>query len=90
MLRYSRWCPTHALDATEAHVRAYLSSIASSTDHPAEYLDEVVLRYRPVDGGLLVLGELDAEPDAPYLRDDWTPEQDIADNPLSVPSIEDE
>lgn len=53
--------------------------------------DQVTIgRTAQDDGMILVVGELDAEPVADYLQEGWTPEQDIANNPLSVPSIEDE
>lgn len=94
MLRYRRDVPARQemIDPTIEHVRDHLAAIANSDDDPRVRRDEVRISVGPhVDGDpdlVTILGELDAEPDAPYLRDGWTPEQDIADNPLSVPSME--
>lgn len=90
MLTYSRWTPPHALAEVESHVRAHLSSVATEDDDPVALSADVVITRTEQDDGILVTGELDAEPVADYLRDGWTPEQDIENNPLSVPSIEDE
>jgi hypothetical protein len=92
MIIHSRFVPFDAdadeLLATEEHVRAHLSSVASVNDSETEYADEVSVVQRAQDDGVLVYGVLDREPNAPYLRDDdFDPEQDVADNPLSVPSI---
>lgn len=91
MIAHSRFVPfgaePEALLATEAHVRAHLSSVASPDDSEIEYADQVSIVLRTQNDGVLVYGVLDQEPDAPYLRDDFDPEQDVADNPLSVPSI---
>jgi hypothetical protein len=97
-LRYSRWLPRDmvpdAVPEVEAHVREHLSAVADPNDEPTR-ADEVEISHedaedeRGVDG-VLVIGELDAEPDAPYLRPGFTPEQDIAANPLTVESIEEQ
>jgi hypothetical protein len=92
MLTYSRWAPPDSVDATVEHVRAHLSSVADVDDSPDTHADDVMIEFRPavnewgVDG-YLVKGSLDAEPDAPYLRDGFDPEQDVEDNPLTVTSI---
>lgn len=86
-MRYSHWSPTESVDTVVAHVRAHLSSIASPADDPDAYADQVAIRQEDQAGGVMVHGELDAEPAADYLRDDWTPEQDVAINPLSVLSV---
>lgn len=88
-MRYSRWSPPATVAEVESHVRAHLSSVATPDDDPMRLAGNVVITRVRQDGGVLVIGELDAEPVADYLRDDWTPEQDIANNPLSVPSIQD-
>lgn len=55
--------------AEEEHVRAHLSAVADSDDDPMTRADEVdVYRIRRDDGGLSIIGRLDAEPDAPYLK----------------------
>lgn len=87
MLTYSRWTPDQAEPQTVAHIRAHLSSIAAPDDDPDVYAGEVEIVREDKDGGLQITGTLDREPAADYLRDDWTPEQDIAANPLSVRSI---
>lgn len=87
-LRYSWWSPSDRVPDVESHVRAHLSSVADPGDDPAVHADEVRISRTDEDGGLRLTGELDAEPDAPYLRADFTPEADIAANPLTVESIE--
>jgi hypothetical protein len=89
MLTYARWCQETASDVA-AHVRAHLSSVAAEDDDPRRYAEDVDI-VAAVDGdGVLVTGTLDREPVAAYLRPDFDPEADVAANPLSVPSIEDE
>lgn len=83
-MRYARWSPSEVVDDVEAHVRAHLSSVADPDDSPIAHADEVRISREDSDGGVLVTGELDAEPDAPYLRPGFTPEDDIAANPLTV------
>lgn len=65
------------IDAAAAHVRAHLSSVADGNDDPHVYADEVEVQVAAhVDGdtGLVsVIGELDREPDAPYLRAGYDP-----------------
>ena len=83
-LRYSRWSPPERVPDVEAHVRAHLSSVADPGDDPVTHADAVRVTTAADGNGLLVTGELDAEAAAPYLRPDFTPEADIAANPLSV------
>ena len=87
-LLYSRWSPTDRVADVEAHVRAHLSAVAAADDNPAEHAGAVRITRAEQDDGLLVTGELDAEPDAPYLRPGFTPEADVAANPLTVESVE--
>jgi hypothetical protein len=88
-LRYSRSTTRDTVPAAEAQVRAHLSAIATEDDNPATHAAEVRIEQADDDNGdVLVIGELDAEPNAPYLRPGFTPEQDIAANPLTVESIE--
>jgi hypothetical protein len=87
MLTYSRWTPDRSEPETVAHIRAHLSSIAAPDDDPDVYAGEVEISREDEAGGLLITGTLNREPAAEYLRDDWTPEQDIAANPLTVRSI---
>jgi hypothetical protein len=90
MLTYARWSPQEAASETAVHVRAHLSSIATPDDDPDLLAGVVQIVAVAEDGGILITGTLDAEPVADYLRDDFDPEQDVAANPLSVPSIGDE
>jgi hypothetical protein len=88
-LTYSRRSPLDAVADVEEHVRAHLSAVASPDDDGTVHAAEVRIRHEdPGDDGVLVVGELDAEANAPYLRPGFTPEQDIAANPLTVESIE--
>lgn len=86
-LLYSRWSPPDRVPDVEAHVRAHLSSVAAADDSPATHADAVRIARADADDGVLVTGELDAEPDAPYLRPGFTAEEDVAANPLPVESI---
>jgi hypothetical protein len=91
---YTRDLPEDAaqdlVDATIAHVRAHLSGVASADDDPDTNADDVRVHTEHRDGRIFVIGELDAEPDAPYLRPDFDPEQDVQANPLTVRSIIDQ
>ncbi len=103
-LTYSSWSPPDMVPEVEAHVRAYLSALADPDDDETTYADEVRIRHQDpaedevgihhdaptVVGGVVVVGELDAEANAPYLRSDFSPEQDIEANPLTVESIEEQ
>jgi hypothetical protein len=63
------------LAATEGHVREHLAAIADTDDDPnTRAVDVRVTRRREDDGGLTVVGYLDAEPDAPYLRPGYDPQ----------------
>lgn len=85
-MRYRRDIPRGAtaaeMDATVLHIRDHLGSVASATDDPADLPDDVgQLTVRIVDDDptgetVGVVGELDAEPYAPYLRDDYDPATD--------------
>lgn len=87
-MRYSHWTPFDQIPATVGHVRAHLSSIATAGDNPTTYTDDVAIDLREQDGGMLVIGQLDQPPMADYLMPGWYPDQDVAANPLTVPSIE--
>ena len=90
-MRYTRDLPDDVeqdvLEETIAHVRAHLCGAASADDDPETNADDVRVRTEHRDGRVGVIGELDAEPDAPYLKPDFDPEQDVRDNPLTVRSI---
>ena len=77
-----------AVDEATAHVRAHLSAVASADDNPDTSADDVLVRTEPRAGRLFIIGELNAEPDAPYLRPGFDPEDDVRGNPLTVESIE--
>lgn len=74
--------------AVEEHIRAHLSAIATEDDDPDTFAEDVRIEYEMGPDYVRVTGILEAEPTAPYLRDGFDPDQDVADNPLSVPSIE--
>jgi hypothetical protein len=86
-LRYSRWSPPERVPDVESHVRAHLSAVADPADDPDTRADEVRVTRTDDADGVLVTGELDADADAPYLRPGFTPEADIAANPLTVEPI---
>jgi hydrogenase maturation factor HypF (carbamoyltransferase family) len=91
-MRYARDLPLKSTPAqvleVEHHIRAHLSAVTTEDDNPQTRAAEVAIDYRAMGDQLRVTGQILGEPTAAYLREDWTPEQDIADNPLSVPSIE--
>lgn len=87
-LTYSRWSPVEQASDVAAHVRAHLSSVASVDDDPGEFADEVDVTAVGDGDGVRITGTLDRDPVADYLRPGFDPEQDVAANPLSVPSIE--
>jgi len=63
-----------ALQAAHAHVRAHLSAVATADDDPATRADDVTVTHETLpDGGVRVVGSLDAEPDAPYLAPGYEP-----------------
>jgi hypothetical protein len=76
-VKYTRDLPEDAtqdqVDAAVEHVRAHLSSVASADDDPETNADDVTVRTEHRDGRIWILGELDAEPDAPYLKPDYDP-----------------
>ena len=78
-MRYVRDVPAgndEALEAERAHVVAHLSAVADADDDPETNSDDVRIwtERHPDDPGLLrIVGELDAAPDAPYLRPDFDP-----------------
>lgn len=79
------------IDNIENVVRENLSASASPTEDRDELKEQVEITRVTVDGKVVrVSGFLDAHADAAYLRDDYSPEQDKLDNPLSVQSIEDD
>lgn len=82
-MTYSRFVAASADDtaiaATEAHVRAHLSSVADAGDNPGTHADAVRVLVRPVDNGVLVVGSLDANPTAPYLAEGYDPYDGVPD-----------
>lgn len=69
-----------AIVAEWEHIVAHLSSIAAEDDDPETNADDVrVTIGAHVDGDpemVSILGTLDAEPNAPYLREDYNPAAD--------------
>jgi hypothetical protein len=79
-MEYSRFVPHSAgergvIDSVD-HVRAHLSSVADSDDNPDTLASDVVIRYETSEEGILIIGFLDEEPNAPYLQDDFDPDAD--------------
>jgi hypothetical protein len=89
-MRYSRWTPFEQVPLVVDHVRAHLSAVTSPTDDPDEHAGEVDIDVHEQDGGMLITGQINRQPVAAYLRDGFDPDTEAADNPLSVPSIEDQ
>ena len=58
----------HALELTEDHVRAHLSSIADADDDPETNADDVVIVVHELENEFYVHGTLDADANAPYLN----------------------
>lgn len=69
-----------AIDAETAHIRAHLSAVADADDDPDTNADDVTITVTDhVDGDpalVSIVGELDMEPDAPYLRPGYDPDAD--------------
>ena len=78
-MRYVRDVPADdqaALDAERAHVIAHLSAVASADDDPETNADNVrvwVERHPADPAQVRIVGELDAEPAAPYLQPGFDP-----------------
>lgn len=65
-----------ALEAERAHVVAHLSAVADADDDPETRAGDVVIEvidHPEHDDLVRIVGTLDAEPDAPYLKDDYDP-----------------
>ena len=82
-MRYRRDVPAddqRAIDLTVEHVRAHLSSVATEDDDPDTLAEdvtvEVVAHPEGCDDLVSIIGELAAEPNAPYLRDDYDPDSE--------------
>lgn len=92
-MKYSRHLPEDAtqdvVDEAIAHVRAHLSSVADADDDPETNADDVTVRTERQNGRIEVIGELDAEPDAPYLKPDFNPWFDVPDE-LRAHAVDDE
>lgn len=74
-ITHVRWVPdgagSRAVERTEAHVRAHLSSVADPQDDPRRYAGQVRVEHEAGDGGRTIRGVLDRDPDAPYLFADF-------------------
>ncbi|GHH57698.1 hypothetical protein [Lentzea cavernae] len=75
MIPYARDLPVDASDeliaSTEAHVRAEMSARAAADDDPETNADDVEVSVERLADKVRVVGTLDAEPDAPYLKPDY-------------------
>lgn len=67
------------IDQVIEHVRAELSARADSDDDPTTRAEDVQVRVERQAGQIRVIGELDAEPDAPYLKPGYDPFADVPD-----------
>lgn len=80
-MEYTRDLPEDAtqdqIDGTLKHVRDHLASIADSDDDPTTRSEDVEIRVERVDGKIRIIGYLDAEPDAPYLKGDYDPYEGV-------------
>jgi len=64
------------LYAVDQHVRDHLAGAADPDDSPDALAGDVVVRHEELPyGGMRVIGTLDAEPDAPYLKADYDPDE---------------
>lgn len=79
-MRYVRDIPADSSDAAreaeEEHVRAHLAAVADADDDPATRAADVgvwTIEHPERPDLLRIVGELDAEPDAPYLRPGFDP-----------------
>jgi hypothetical protein len=83
MIVHSRLVPSGAgvevFAATETHIRQHLSAVADPDDDPASYAALVRVTRHQRDDGVLLVGELDAEPQADYLADDYDPYDGVPD-----------
>jgi hypothetical protein len=81
MMEYTRDIHVNASyedkEATIQHVRDHLAAIADSDDDPTTRREDVEVEL-VADGDVLhVRGFLDAEPDAPYLKEDFEPFKNV-------------
>lgn len=78
-MRYVRDVPRDddaALDGEREHVIAHLSAVADATDDPTARAAAVqvwVIEHPTDQAQVRIVGEVDAEPDAPYLRAGYDP-----------------
>lgn len=92
-MRYRRDVPRDdqaAIDSETEHVRDHLAAVADADDDPATRREDVVITVVDhVDGDpnvVSVIGFLNAEPNAPYLRPDYQPD-DTTDGELPAALI---
>lgn len=69
-----------AIVAESAHVMAHLSAVADADDDPDTHAGDVLIDVidHPDDPSMVrIVGRLDAEPDAPYLKPDYDPWENV-------------
>ncbi len=80
-MEYTRDLPEDAtqeqIDGTLKHVRDHLASIADADDDPATRSEDVEIRVEREGGKIRIIGYLDAEPDAPYLKPGYDPYEGV-------------
>jgi hypothetical protein len=95
-VRYRRDVPRDDTDINSVveHVRIHLAGAVSHNDDPSDRLSDVTVEVLDhLDGDvsqLSVIGEIDGEPDAPYLYPDFDPSADhpeIAFVPFEQPHL---
>ena len=79
-MEYSRDAPANAgedaIEQTRQHVRDHLASVADADDDPATLAGRVWIATTAVDNRTIrFTGTLDAEPDAPYLKAEYDPDE---------------
>lgn len=81
MRPYTRTLPEDAteeqIEEAGRHVRAHLSAVAAEDDDPETNADDVRVRVERQEGRVLVIGELDVGPNAPYLAPDFDAFADV-------------
>jgi hypothetical protein len=79
MIEYYRDIPVDAPEEdkyrTVEHVRDFVAGMADGDDNPTTRREDVQVALELIEDGavLRVKGYLDAEPDAPYLKEDFNP-----------------
>lgn len=94
MIRFSRSIPRNANEelrtTVERHIRQHISAVADPNDDPNTYADKVDIWQERDGDNTKICGRLNRHPSAPYLRDDFDPDDEARRNPLTVTSIKED